>query len=43
MENYLSKDSKDSLLKIIDYIKNSDEYKKCILIKKEISYKGGVL
>ena len=37
MVSYLSNDSRDSLLKLVDYVKNSDEYLECIRLKEEIS------
>ena len=36
MENYLSNETKNSLNELIDFIKNSNEYKECIRLKKEI-------
>lgn len=36
MESYLSKESKKSLIDIINYIENSEEYIKCNELKKEM-------
>lgn len=37
MEKYLSKETNESLLELIDYIKETREYKECIRLKNEMS------
>ena len=37
MEKYLNKKTEESLNNLIDYIRNSYEYKECIRLKKEMS------